>query len=187
MQSPETPKQKNGCLATVFPYIFILIGLAILYFGFKNLSAAKESTQWPTAQGKIASSIVTEDTSSSGRNRSSSVTYGAAVRYEFTVDSTKYSGNTVSFGNYSSSDPSHAQGIVNAYPTGKTVTIYYKKSDPTQSVLEPGVKTQAYFMPLIGLIFFLVGLFVTGVHKLFMPKQPEISNDESAGPKVSVG
>jgi hypothetical protein len=102
--------------------------------------------------------------------------------YDFVVEGTTFSGDCVAFGDYGSSNPSHARGIVNEYPQGKAVTVYYMQEDPEVSVLEPGVKGQAWFLPLFGLVFFVVGSVMAVLLPRAMrkrdPPSPMLRRDE---------
>jgi len=75
----------------------------------------------------------------------------------------QYSADMVSFGQYGSSSRSHAEEIVNRYPTGRTVAVYYDPSDPGTAVLEPGVTWSSYMILGIGLSFVLISLAVGGI------------------------
>jgi len=86
--------------------------------------------------------------------------------YEFTVDGVRYEGTRVAYGDYGTGNTSHARSIVDRYPEGKQVTVYYMPGDPEECLLEPGLKAQAWFIPLIGGIFFTVG----AVMMIFLPR-----------------
>lgn len=150
----------------VFPFIFVVIGAFFVYFGAKDIGDAKQSVYWPSEMGKIISSSVDTSRSSSGRG-SSSTSYHAAILYEFTVDGITYNGNRVAYGDFGSSNSSHARRIVNRYPEGKEVKVYYSIDNPEKCVLEPGLKGQAYVFPGIGLAFMAAGLFMA----FYLPKK----------------
>jgi hypothetical protein len=141
----------------IIPLLLMFIGAYILCFGCMDLLRANQSRTWPTAQGIIQNSSVEYN-----RNRKGA--YRAKIMYDFTVNATAFSGNRVAFGDYSSSISSHAQGIVNIYPKGKAVTVYYNQQDPQVCLLEPGVKLQTWiragfgfaFMAISGLIAFFI-------------------------------
>ncbi len=138
--------------ARLFPLPFILIGTLTLYHGGKHLQRARESVSWPTAEGVIQRSSVEYHRSSKGGG-----TYHAEVMYEFTVNDRVFSSDQVAFGDYGSSNPSHARRIVNSYSQGNKVTVRYLRENPEVSVLEPGMKGQVWFLPAFGLIFLTAG------------------------------
>jgi hypothetical protein len=129
--------------------IFLLIGLGMAGFGAKQWLTARASTSWPTTEGKVISSEVVKKRGNKGR-----ITYAPEVVYEFTVNGTRRMHDDVSFGDYSSSSPSHAHEVVARYPVGKQVTVFYSEDD---SVLEPGSSWAVLIMPGIGAVFLLVG------------------------------
>jgi hypothetical protein len=164
----STNKMPRGMVfffSRIFPLIFIIVGGFTGFVGVRSLLRAKASSSWPTAQGVIVSSSVERHHSrdSDGHDRT---TYHAEVFYEFTVDGTVYNGNKVAYGDYGSGNPSHARKIVNKYPKDKSVEVHYMPEDPGESILEPGVKAQAWFIPLFGLVFFSAGC----VMALFLPR-----------------
>ena len=48
--------------------------------------------------------------------------------------------------------------IVNRYPTGKKVKVFYNPQDLKVAVLEPGVSTSSYLFLGFGILFTLMGL-----------------------------
>jgi hypothetical protein len=68
-----------------------------------------------------------------------------------------YVNGNVHFGSMRSSDPSMARTILQRYPVGKPVTVYYNPARPQQAVLEPGVAGVAWVLPALGLLFATVG------------------------------
>jgi hypothetical protein len=155
-------RTKSKGVAILVGLVFAAVGVGVTAWGWSVLSNAKASVSWPSVGGRVISSSVERHTSSGSRG--SSTTYGAEVQYDYTVDGTKYSADRVSFGDYSSSSPGHARGIVNRYPAGSEVSVHYDPARPDVAVLEPGTSWGAY-MPLgIGLVFALVGTGLTVAH-----------------------
>lgn len=155
----------------LFPLPFVLTGAITLYFGCQNLIRSKQSKDWPTVSGIVKQSDVEYQSSSDGPG-----THHANVQYDFIINGITYSGDDVAYGDFGSSDSSHARKIVNRYPVGKEVKIYYLPEDPYECVLEPGTKLQAWFLPGFGMIFFTVGTAML----IFLPKlmRSSVSNHE---------
>ena len=95
--------------------------------------------------------------------------------YEYNVSGQTQSSNDIAFGDYGSSDPSHARSIVNKYPAGSDVTVHFSPSDPSKAVLETGISGQSFFLPGFGAVFFSAGL----ARFLFMPRA--IQRQRAAG------
>ncbi len=139
--------------------IFFGVGILVGVIGYNILQNAKASLEWPNTEGTVLKSDVVSETSTSGtgRDRRTSTTYKAAILYEYTVEGEKRSSSQVSFGQYSSSDPSHAQKISVKYPVGKKVKVFYSPEEHGKAVLEPGVTFSSYLVLIIGSVFFLIG------------------------------
>ena len=152
---PDTPagRRQRSLLVWGFIIMFLPIGMIFSFFGMRGLTRAQASTGWPSASGKVIKSSVEREESS----------YQAEILYEFTVSGTTYNGNRVAYGDYGSNRPTHARRIVNRYPKGKKVTVYYQPDDPGECLLEPGLKLQAFLMPAMGLISLLVGGVAAGI------------------------
>ena len=149
----------------IFPLIFVIVGASVAFFGIRGLIRAKASVDWPATQGKVLESSVERHRSSDSKRRSST-TYRAEILYEFSVEGTTFNGDRVAYGDYGSSNSSHARRVVNRYPKGKSVTVHYMPGNPEECLLEPGLKGQSWFLPGFGLIFFTVG----SVMAVFLPR-----------------
>jgi len=136
----------------VLPYSFVIVGGFLSLMGTRDLLQAKKSVNWPCAEGKIVSSDIKKSTGDKG-----GTTYHADIVYKFSVANAVYDGTMVAYGDYGSSDSSHARSIVNRYPKNQTVTVYYMPDNPKRCVLEPGLKGQAWTVPILGAVFFIVG------------------------------
>lgn len=141
--------------------IILAIGVGVTIWGFSTLESAKESLSWPTVEGKVLQSDIERVRKISSRRkkrkRKSRISYQANIFYEYSVKSNKYSSDKISFGDYSSSSQSHARSIVNRYPKGKTVKVYYNPETPELAVLEPGVSWATYIPLGSGIFFILIG------------------------------
>ncbi|MHC4253174.1 MAG: DUF3592 domain-containing protein [Planctomycetota bacterium] len=166
----------------IFPLIFIAAGAITLYFGVRGIARARASVDWPTARGRIVSSTVDRRRSSSGSRRGSSTTYHAEVLYELSVDGTAHDGSRVAYGDYGSSNPSHARRVVNRYPKGTQVAVHYMPGNPEECLLEAGMKAQSWFVPLFGLVFFAAGCMMAVFLPKAMRKQKAATRGVKSGP-----
>ncbi len=155
-QSKSMSPGKKFFFSRILPLIFVVVGAIVLFVGARGIIRARSSLSWPTTQGKIVESSV-EHNRSSGSNGGNSTTYEAEILYEFTVEGMTFSGSRIAYGDYGSSNPSHARRVVNRYPKDKKVTVHYMPVNPEECLLEPGLKIQALFLPGFGLIFFTAG------------------------------
>jgi len=159
----------------IFPAIFMLVGLIALMIGIQGVANASASKKWPTTMGEIVESEVEREygsgSSTGSGHRSSGVTYHARIFYTYKVNDVEYEGSRIAYGDYGSSNPNHAHRLVARYPEGKTVQVRYMPKRPNQSLLEPGVKGQAFILPLLGLLFLVAG----GVMAVVLPRKLQIA------------
>ncbi len=110
------------------------------------------SGDWPSTKGKVVKAEM--EVSS---DLQYGTTYGADVVFKYHVDDRDYVGNKVSFDQYGSGDSSHVRGILNRYPVGSEVDVFYNPENPALAVLEPGLQYGwGIYLP------FIVGIFFVG-------------------------
>lgn len=141
-----------GCLS-LFGLIWMLIVLGIdgflLHSGYKMLDARERYLSVP---GVVVQSRVDEQTDSDG------TTYTPFVEYEYEVGGQTYRGDRDSMFNFSSSSRSNARDVVDRYPAGKRVEVFYDPDDYTESVLDLSDRSVPYFMILFLTPFHCIGL-----------------------------
>jgi hypothetical protein len=151
---------KEIFLMRMIPLLFIVLGAFIACSGIRDIGRAKISAIWPAANGKIVSSSVKVHHTGGYNSRRTAITFYARILYAFSVNGKYFTGDCVSFGDHSSKEPSYAYRLVNRYPQGKEVRMYYMPDNPKVCVLEPGIQTQAYILPGLGLSLFVIGSLV---------------------------
>lgn len=162
---------KRFFFARIFPLIFVLIGGSVVFWGVNTFFKANQSEAWPFVDG-----IIVESEMEYHRSNEGSGTYHARILYDYTVGGVLYSGDQVAYGDYGSSDSSHARSIVNRYPKGQSVLVYYDPNQPEESVLERGIQAQIFFLPAFGLVFLIAGLIMM----IYLPKSlPPVTDRES--------
>lgn len=161
--------QQSGSLSGLFfGLLFAVIGFFVaFFFGKPILDNAKASQTWPKTSGKITHSSVS--TSRSRSNGKTKTLYSSDVTYQYQVQSRDYTCSNVFFGgDASSSSSSAAHQLVERYPTGRQVDVFYDPKHPENAVLEPGAHWQSYLVYGIGLLFLVVGLLVAGSSLLYL-------------------
>lgn len=146
------------------PFLFYtFLGIVLLLFStvVLQLPRALASPAWPSVQGVILTSEVrevgwSEDTSG----------WCPELSYEYPVAGRKYVSHNVELQDICISNlGSFARRVVERYPAGKRVEVYYDPRDPARAVLEPGVPDAVILWPLLviaatglGIILVVVGL-----------------------------
>lgn len=151
--------------------IFSLIGLAlfavgIVVFFLRRRSAALQaaSVNWPTVEGRVSDAKLHTFRDRDKRQ----LNYMARVWHTYEVDGTSYTVEKISWGGQPQAriaDP--AKAVLERYPVGSTVKVYYNPQKPKQSVLDPhakgGIATMAWVAAVflvMGVVFFVLGFFV---------------------------
>jgi hypothetical protein len=137
-----------------FIFVFLAVGIGLSIWGWNVLQNARVSESWPSTNGEIISSTVRVDDDDDGTS------YFGDVTFRYVVADLAYTADNVSFGQYGSSNRSHAEDIVAKYPVGSQVTVYYDPDAAQTAVLEPGVTWSSYFIIGMGLLFICIPLVV---------------------------
>jgi hypothetical protein len=110
-----------------------IVSMVGLFGGVYFYRLSRRSRTWPTAPGVVTASKV----AAVPRTRFT-LPYQARVGYRYKVGDRYYVATGVSHDVAGFGTRSAAQRVVDRYPEGATVTVYYHPDDPTQAVLEPG-------------------------------------------------
>jgi hypothetical protein len=143
------------CIVTL---VCLIAGVIVTFFvGLPMYRKAQASQSWPTADGKIEMSRVNSSLEK-GKWK-----YSSSVGYTYELKGQTHTSNYVwASGGYSSSSKSPHQAVVDKYPVGKTVKVYYDPKKPEFAILEPGVTTTNYIVIGAGIVFLLAGVVMTG-------------------------
>ena len=118
----------------------------------------KSGTNRPSLKGRFQFIQVQKQVRSS-KDSSKKPTYYPKIRYQYEVGGKIYIRDRISFaGGEGGEKKSEAQAVVNRYPSGQKVIVYYDPKHPEKAVLERGLIWKT-FMPFIaGLAFLAVAI-----------------------------
>lgn len=134
----------------------LLPGLLLIYLGWRNRQRAALSLQWPTAEGQITSSSIRV-----WKDRESGDQYEPKVEYGYAVNGEIFSGNRIAFGSSSTRSRVAAQQVLDSYPVGEMVPVYYDPARPKESVLtQKAASIMTYYLVGAALIIAAVVLFI---------------------------
>jgi hypothetical protein len=147
--------------------IAILLGLALVVpcAALPRFLRAKKSVHWPTAEGVMTVSRLVP-----GHFKQMKGYYGV-IQYRYRIGSADYTGTRLSFNRLHLSVKDAWQRVLDTYPVGKTVKVYYNPEQPTFAVLEPGLTREldlTYKMD----IFFIAGFALTFLIALHKSREP---------------
>jgi len=128
----------------------------LIKFGSDILKTQK-SRSWPTASGTILDSSM-EAHHNRDEDGDIKTTYGASIQYKYLVDGQEFQGNRRTFTNVRTSSVRNTEKILERYPLGSSVDVFYDPDDPSSSVLEPGVGAGTYILLAVAIGFFIFGI-----------------------------
>jgi len=149
-------KKKSSLVICI---LLLAFGAYCIYAGIGMVKS--NSINWPSLQGKVASSYIDSSTSNDEDE------YYVDVTYEYTISGSKYSS---SFKTTSQTTKSDAEQDMLSYRPGSEITIYYDPNDPSSSTTSPGA------MELWGVVGLLAGIFFVGaggwgIRAYFIPEK----------------
>lgn len=130
----------NGAISTaIFALVaipFLLIAFAFLFVTVRSNRKVRASQRWSTTSGRILTSEVTSHRSLDSNGTHTTI-YDPAVQYEYAVNGQRLQSSSIRFGMaYGTSWPQPAQDVVDKYPQGTLVQVFYNPTNPTEAVLE---------------------------------------------------
>jgi len=161
---------------TLAALLLMGVGVWATVDGAAYAAEAASSEDWPTVDGRILESKVNY-VWSSGSNLDGSYrpqprppkkVYGARIRFEYVVDGRSFDGKRISFGSVGGGE-SGARDLVERFPLGATVPVFYDPEDPAQAVLIAGSEG-VYVFPLVGVIMTVLAIVSLLVIRRLMPK-----------------
>mgnify|MGYP002713055034 CR=1 FL=1 len=166
---------KNKDVKTSLSYIFLFFVIAffLVTIGFitlqgnNELNLAKHSEHWPATEGVIVKSEMDSYLVRRSRKGFTKVPlYVANITYSYKVDGELLETYSVSIGKpqVESRTKADVQLVLDKYPLGKEVQVYYDPNNPETAVLEPGVSSQNYDQLTTA---FCSGFVILGVLGLF--------------------
>jgi len=132
----------------------VFLGILTLFscLALPQYFKAMESGLWPQATGVITTSHLEV-----GYFKQMKGYYGV-IEYDYSVGKTRFHGTRLSFNRVHLAVEDAWRPIVNSYPVGKQVLVYYDPNNPGLAVLEPGLHYEMRDMFVLALI--LIGIFV---------------------------
>lgn len=147
---------REDVLRTVLSTLSLFVGVVGLFGAVYFRRISRRSQKWPTTEGVVTASKVAE------MPRIRYVPpYQARVSYRYSVGKRRYISTALNFDGGGYFSRSEAQRVVDRYPVGKQITVYYNPGDPTVAVLEPGGGGDSFTLSAgIGVLGLVMGLWV---------------------------
>ena len=127
---------------------FFMFGasIAVEVYTVRIFLRALEVKSWPTTQGVITrSGFKTKFVGA--------INHSAHIEYDFSVDNKRYTSTSVRTRGASSKNKSDIEAVIERFPAGTEVPVYYNPDDPSESYLEVGVDIINYVIIISPLVF----------------------------------
>ncbi len=122
-------------------FSLVLAGASSIY----NLVRTIQSKSWIPVEAKVVESSVKWAKLRSPK-------YLPKVTYEYSAEGRSYTGNRISFCEYMRFYRA-CQKVIDQYPAGKSITVYYEPGNPRYSVIQNGgVKTASMILVLVTIL-----------------------------------
>ena len=150
--------ERNKDLVILFLVMFAA-GVSLMALGGYEIKGSQQSHNWPSTQGTITYSGVHKSTHKDSNHRTQT-TYTPKVAYRYQVKGRQYTSDRIEFGvGQSGGSKKSAQKVMDRYPSGKKVPVYYNAQDPKYAILESGFTGRSLFIFFGGVVFFAAGVF----------------------------
>lgn len=154
-------KIKRPFKAALFVLLLLVVSGWTSFYGINKITTAWSIKNWPTAEGEIIFSEV-ETKLMSDSSEDVKELFRIKIDFKYTVDNKVYHCDEVKHGSSSfyDSNKNGKMRIVETYPAGKIVTVFYNPESPSNSVLETGIPFNNFLIFIIGLALFIPSLFL---------------------------
>jgi hypothetical protein len=161
-KTPASAAKAMGC--AIFFGLF-WSAIVLLFDGVLGWGALRQiqANSFPTAPGRVTQSSITSQRGSKGRT-----TYLPTIKYSYRVDGKEYRGDRYRFGLWTGGYAT-ARQIVDAFPVGRTINVFYSPSAPSNAVLKAGLEGNDLFLAMFTTPFNLImlGIWFAGARILY--------------------
>ena len=152
-------KRKRPIGVLLLLVLFQAVSVYLMVIGFKQAKTAFDSYGWTRTGGKIISSQLVTTSNNDG-----DPLYQEKIIYEYSALGRTFQSDQIYSGaTTATSKEESKQKIVDKYPAGKDVDVYYDADDPKTAVLERGVHFNSVIVFLMGLLFFVTLIFLVRI------------------------
>lgn len=143
--------------------------MTFLYFIYKSQSAKS----WPQTDAVVQKSQLVASSDSEG------TTYKAQIEYQYNVGPQVFSSSRISVFDAESSNESHHRELVGNHPVGLKFKVYYDPSDPSYSLIHPGINFGLGLFTVLTMTVFIVCFGIT-CHAVIGIVKVDVNTLESA-------
>lgn len=148
--------------------IFLLIGLIVTLISLIRILQSLIAKSWATTEGKITRSEIrvsrsySTSSTSSGSTRQRTISYKPDIEFEYKLQDNIFKSNRIYYGSKMGSTWKwrRSKRYVDKYPVGHRVTIFYKPSNNSRALIEPGIHRELIFGIIMGIFVLYIGYVI---------------------------
>ena len=149
--------------------LFAAVGVGLLVAGLRDAWRAARTRRWPTASGTVISAeeLQHQREMPPEAGGGSRIHYEARIHYEYQVGQVHIGSTVVRLGPTETSNEAGVQATLAKYLPGQKVQVAYNPQDPTESVLETGLRPLDFGRALVGLILLVLAVSLELIARWF--------------------
>lgn len=132
-------------------------GCLLLWAGGTNFYLGLASMSWPSAEGQVKVSRI---------DRTISTSPGPVLVYSYQVGDRRYRSSRIQFKSLEAQSSSEAavQALLDQYPVGSRVEVYFDPAKPSRAVLRRG----PHFGPFLGVLAIALVFILPGIATVYL-------------------
>jgi len=149
--------------------VFAAVGVGLIVAGLRDAWKSSRTRKWPRAEGTVVSAEELQHQrqlpqESGGGTR---IHYEARIHYEYSVGRVHIGSTVVRLGPTETSNEKQVQATLARYLPGQTVQVAYNPKDPTESVLETGLRPLDFTRSVVGVILLVLAFSLELIARWF--------------------
>lgn len=133
----------------LFGLFYLLAGMGVFVWGSSVVYHSYLSSSWPTVEGQIVQSTLRETNVDLPKKYPD-------IRYSYVIYGQVYESRQIRLAQHVNMSSNEATALVERYPVGRQVVVYYKPDDHTTVILEPGLSLSSFSLIFAGMCMFIV-------------------------------
>jgi hypothetical protein len=139
----------------MWPYLFVIVGIALGIYGVGLVQDARRCATWPTVEGQILRTDAQVVSREKDQRR-----YAPNVVYTYAVNGKSHESSRLTLVPRNYAQLSTVQDILAQYPAGGTTRVFHHPDNPANCVLVTTPTGTEWAYPVAGLVFLVLGLFM---------------------------
>jgi hypothetical protein len=156
-----------------FPMMIGAIGLILIAVSAISLVKAQATKNWPSVAGKVIRAQIVP-VEKIREKKQKLVLFRPEVVYSYTVDGKEFVTDTIRADLSAQAQTAEAELLLEKYPAGQSVAVFYNPANPAEAVLEPGRNPQTQSLLICGIALVVVSTIMLVVRFRERPQPMEL-------------